>query len=214
MTKPCLIVDLDDTIFETNSIDLSVFRAPIELINRFALSINKPALSTHMLTDLQSVSFDLVAKKYNFPQKLEREFIQSIHSINVDLKIKPFPDYPFLKRLNCTKILVTTGFKELQNLKIKSLGIENDFEEIFIDDPTAKYRIFKKGIFASIINKYNLRPSETWVIGDNPASELQAAASMGLQCIQRLNPKFKKSNTASHYISSFEELKEILPQNF
>ena len=90
------------------------------------------------------------------------------------------------------------------------MGIENDFTEIFVDDPSEKNRIYKKGIFQKIIQKSKKLPNQIWVIGDNSESEIKAGNELGLRTIHRLKEGEGKSTKAEYGIHSFAELQKII----
>lgn len=203
-----LIVDLDDTIFPTSALDNSLFEKAISLVEEFSESKNSNSSLKDMLFDLRSYSFDVAAKKHQFPESLKREFILAIEGIEKNLDIVTYPDYSFLKALDYPKVLVTTGFEKFQRHKIQCLGIQSDFEKIYIDDPNSPQRIFKKGIFSKIIEERKLETQDVWVIGDNPQSELVAGKELGMNTVLRRN-KFEKNSSVDYEINSFKDIENL-----
>jgi putative hydrolase of the HAD superfamily len=123
--------------------------------------------------------------------------------------IKPFEDYSFVKNLNVDKFLVTAGYTKLQKSKIKQLGIEKDFKEIFISDP-AKTGGSKTEVFQLIINKYHYEPNEVLIIGDNPKAELTAAKELNLDTyLYDAEGKYSPA-LADYYGNNYSNLKEIV----
>lgn len=201
-----LILDLDNTIFPTNSIQFDHFLPAVEIVEKHLLQNFDKAKTRSIIELLWSVPFDTVSKKYNFPEKVNADFYKTIQTLDYDFEIKTYADYPFLRKLEERKILVTTGFEKLQLAKIRALEIRNDFEAVFVDDPSDSNRIFKKGIFENILKKENLQPSEVWVIGDNPNSEIAAAKVLGIRTIQVMRPEANFQPEGDFSIESFEEL--------
>lgn len=202
-----LILDLDDTIFETNSMDMSVFDPAQKVIEEYTIKSFGQRDSDNIINKIKQLPFDIVANKYNFPTEIRNRFYYIIQNTRYDLNISVFPDYSFLQEINCAKYLVTTGMINLQKAKIKALSIDADFQKIYIDNPFDKKRKFKKGIFQEIMQE--TASEEVWVIGDNPEAELLAGKELGLKTIQRLNNN-EKSMHADYEIKAFDELKMIL----
>ena len=114
-----------------------------------------------------------------------------------------------LKSLPCSRFLVTTSVASIQRKKIKALGIESDFIKIIINDPFEKNQS-KLTIFRELLKSYSLNPVHTYVIGDNPESEIAGGNALGMNTVQMLRPGVMQGTTAKHHISSFEELLPIL----
>ena len=205
-----LILDLDDTIFKTNSMKAEIFEPAVLLIQGYFEKEYGEEKASEVIEELWKFPFDSIAQKYHIPQNIQIDFFKTLDEIDYQLNISTFEDYPQLKQLKKRKILVTTGFKKLQQAKIKALKIEGDFEAIFIDDPREKDRAFKKGIFEKILAKEKLQPEEVWVIGDNPDSELKAGKALGMNTIQRLKRKDSKAKNADYTIETFKELEMII----
>ena len=104
---------------------------------------------------------------------------------------------------------MTTGFKPLQEAKIQALHLEEKFEQIHIDDILATDRIYKKGIFSKILSSAPYLPSDVYIIGDNPDSELKAGKELGCSTIQLAKFGQTKSVFADHYIHSYHDLDPI-----
>ena len=204
-----LIVDLDNTIFETSTIEMSQFKEARQLVEDYTLQHHGVELAHSIFDEMKHIAFDLIAKKYNFPNPLIQQFYQIIESGNYQLKIDTFPDYHYLLQYDYPKYLVTTGLPNLQNAKIEALGIREDFEQVHIDNPTDSNRVFKKGIFQQILA--HSQASQAVVIGDNPISELKAGKELGLVTVQRMYGKTQYSEYADYAINSFEDLNRILP---
>lgn len=206
-----LILDLDDTIFETKSMNPRIFDSAMAVIGNHYETYHSKAKSEEIINALWSYPIDIVFKKYNVEEVLINQFYQMVNEIDFrELEIKTFEDYKELKKLDARKTLVTTGLKELQYAKIKALGIENDFEGIFVDDPRVVPRRTKIDIFRQLLADTKLAPHQFWVIGDNPESEIKAGNELGMKTIQRTSKSKELSKLADYKIDSFEELEAIL----
>lgn len=203
-----LILDLDGTIFETKSMDMSIFDPARKIIEEFSIRTLGGEISNEIIEELKSYPFDIVANKYQFPNQLRQQFYKVIQGIDYDLAIKPYADYSALKQLNLEMYLVTTGISKLQKAKIEALKIASDFNDVFIDDPFEPRRKHKLGLFQEISESKD--PSQFWVIGDNPDSELKAGKDLGMNTVQRINQNQDRSKLSDYSIISFNELEEIL----
>ena len=205
-----LLLDLDNTIFETKSIAPTNFQPAIILVKNYLETVFEKNETQNIIEEMWEIPFDVVAKKHNIPRNIQKDFYQKIKTLDYDFEIKTYPDYPILQKINSPKILVTTGFEKLQTAKIKALQLQDDFEEIHIDDPAAKNRKFKKGIFQEILNQRNLAPQQVWVLGDNPKSEIIAGKELGMNTVQRMQSNHPKSDFSDYAIKDFSELGKIL----
>ena len=209
MDKTAIILDLDNTIFETRSINKNVFQ---DFFNHFARNL-KPLYSsteiTLILDDLWDKTWQEVLVKYNIPEKLLLDAFQILDKTEMNLNISTYTDYAYIKKIECPKFLVTTSLTSLQIAKIKALNIEGDFTKIVIND-TFKESKTKQDIFKELLLEYNLIPEFTYVIGDNAESEIKAGNSLNMLTIQILRPGVIKGNNARYYIESFKELEKIM----
>lgn len=206
-----LILDLDDTIFETKSMDSRIFNPAISILKEYYSTVNSDSELEEIVATLWSKPIDVVFLKYPVPETIVSDFFKEIEKIDSQkLNIIPFDDYKELIALPFRKVLVTTGIKELQMAKIKALGIEADFDFIYIDDPRLNPRQHKADIFKQLLNETNISPKDIWVIGDNPTSELKAGFELDFNTIQMAKFGQEKSEYAHYCISSFQELIPIL----
>ncbi len=206
-----IILDLDDTIFETKSMNPQIFDSAISIVKTYYQNTATEKIAAKVVNSLWSDPIDIAFKKYKTPTPVIENFFKALEEVDFQqLEIKPYDDYPEIKSLKHQKLLVTTGYTKLQNAKIKALQIASDFDRIYIDDPKSNPRIYKLGIFKQIMVETKKEAKDIWVIGDNPNSEIISGKKLGMRTIQRKTPKREKSEFADYLIESFEELKEII----
>jgi len=208
MTKT-IILDLDDTIFQTKSMDAKIFEPFFNHLTFKLKTTFDQQVIERIVNDLWQRPFDIVIKKYNIPFTTIAESIDLLENLDLNLKISTFQDYAFIKNIQTQKLLVTTGLTALQKAKIKALQIENDFDKIVIND-TLKETKTNQDIFYDLKLEFNLNPETTYVIGDNPESEIKAGNDLNFITIQILRDNVIKGDNAKHYINSFEELDLII----
>lgn len=205
-----LLFDLDDTIFETKSIDT---KAVAPLINGFKTALASfydETTCVNILQDLWKLPFDHLATKYSLPSSLLDTFTSLLKKTNFSFSVQPFEDFRLVAVRRERKILVTTGFGELQHAKIAALDISSLFEEIVVDDLVKRNRIYKKGIFTQILAKSKLKKSELLIIGDNPNSELKAGHELGIPTVQLAKFGQPRCEFATHCFQSYTELVNLL----
>lgn len=208
MSRPTLIFDLDDTLFETRSIDPSHVEPIIQSFIAHAGKFYSSNELERIIKDLWKLPFDSVANKYQFEESLQHQFTNAVNGHKYDLDINVFDDYHYIQEISHPKLLVTTGFRKLQLAKIEALGLETHFDQIFVDEIDSPERIYKKGIFCHILD--SSKSDEHFIIGDNPDSELKAGHQLGLTTIQVAKFGQPKSKYVNHYITHFQSLKEII----
>lgn len=211
MKKSTLILDLDYTIFQTNTIDRNVIDPFFENLLSNLKSLFDHKIIENIENDLWKDSWDVVIDRYNIPKEIFSKSVKILESLPLKLDISTYTDYHFIKNYSIDKFLVTTGLTSLQKAKIEALKIENDFKKIIINDRLIE-STSKLDIFRELIEIYNLIPEKTYVIGDNPHSEIQAGNILNLNTIQILRENVVRGDNAKYYINSFEELKNIIEQ--
>lgn len=206
-----IVLDLDDTIFATKTMNPRIFDSAISLIEQYFSSMDSEKKAQMVISDLWSKPIDHVLRTHCTPEAIIAKFYREISRIDYStLNIKPFSDYDEVRKLPTRKFLVTTGLSELQMAKISALGIESDFEAIYIDDPRLTPRNTKSKIFKKLLLETKKSPKDIWIIGDNPASEIRAGKELGMRTVQRKTEGIARSKLADFEIQNFKELRAII----
>ena len=217
--KKLLILDLDDTLFETGTIARNAVQSILDNFRRLVEGKFGSEQTDIIVQELWKFPFDHVAAKYGFDNNVVSEFAAAIENETLDFAINLYDDAHHLWDLDIEKILVTTGFPALQWAKIRSLQLQDRFSAIHIDDIMESPRRFKKGIFKEIVERRVSEPSGSgrvgdgrgvFVVGDNPASELKAGNELGFTTIQVAKLGQPKSGISDYYISDFIQLRSIV----
>jgi FMN phosphatase YigB (HAD superfamily) len=154
--------------------------------------------------------FDFVAAKYGFSNEMVSAGWNAFSQMEVETPMKGYPDLAVLRELTPDLYLVTSGFRRLQESKIKALAFESLFQGIFIDAVDEPDRKGKEGIFRSIMAAAGLLPEEVVVVGDNPDSEIEVGNRLGIRTVQILRPGVPRGEHATHHIVTLTELKTLL----
>jgi len=121
-----------------------------------------------------------------------------------------YGDLAVLAEIRAKLFLVTSGFRRLQESKVKALGIAHLFTEVHIDAIDESHPKGKLQAFEAIMKTHQLGPREVLVVGDNPESEIAAGNTLGMATIQTLRPGVLSSPAATHHIRTLGELKRFL----
>ncbi|HEY1046136.1 MAG TPA: HAD family hydrolase [Bacteroidia bacterium] len=204
-----IILDLDDTIFRTKSMDSKIFQPFFEFFTHQLKSIFEEQVIENINEDLWRFPWDHVIAKYSIPYEIVVSSIDVMNQLSFDLNIVPYSDYDFIETLPYPKYLVTTGLSALQKAKIEALKIGHGFDKIVINDTFLEAKS-KLDIFTELRMEFGLNPEHTYIIGDNPNSEIKAGNELNMVTIQILREGVTKGHNAQHYIHSFYELEQIM----
>jgi len=207
MNKKAIIYDLDNTVYPVPAIGEKLFKPVFGLI---AQSGEHHDDMDAIKKDMMKIPFRVVADKYNFSQELIEEGIKIQEDIEFTEPIETFADYSIIKTLPGNRFLVTTGFRKMQQSKIKQMGIEQDFTEIHIVDPTITS---KKEVFDEIMERYGYSPEDVLVVGDDPGSEIKAAKELNIETVLYDHSRLQDKKISDYYITSYTELKNIFTQH-
>ena len=203
MPKKAIIYDLDNTLYPVNAIGDKLFAPLFDLIAETGLHTdNLEAIKKETMR----TPFRLVAKEFGLSDELTQKAIDVQESLEYSQPIAAFEDYPEIKNIQAERFLVTTGFEKMQYSKIKHLGIENDFKEIHVVNPVLTS---KKEVFDSILKRYNYKPEDVLVVGDDPKSEIQAAKDLGIDTVLYNKFGWHDIKSATYAIDHFKDLKDI-----
>jgi len=192
-----VILDLDDTLYDCSGtlVKQAISRAVKKLIQE-GIYEDEGALSQKVEQLVQKTrtkkdAFRAICVEYNISEEKTNEFVDlAIKAYNSDdnnYEIEVFPEiFPLLNYLKekYKLYLVTDGSEVRQRMKIRKLGIEGYFEEIYIMNipDCSKNNFFKKIL---IDNEFS--PEEVVVIGDKVSSEIREGNSLGMHTVQFLH---------------------------
>ena len=202
MKKKAVIFDLDNTLYSVDTIGEELFSVLFKLFECDGF------LNTELKNikrDIMQKPFQTVAAQYSFSKTLLEKCITHLELLTYGGILSAFDDYKHVKKIKADKFLVTTGFTKLQQSKIKSLGIINDFKEIHIVDITKHYTT-KKDIFANIILRHKYNIEDALVVGDDVDSEIKEAQQLGIEVLLYNKKGAQEINNSTKTISDFSEL--------
>jgi HAD superfamily hydrolase (TIGR01549 family) len=152
-------------------------------------------------------AFDWVATRHGFTPAMRDAGWDAFRQIEVRDPMRGYGDLDVLPLLGDRRFLVTSGFRRLQESKIRSLGIAEYFEVVIVDAIDEAERRGKERIFADLIADALLEQADTLVVGDNAESELAAAKRLGLERAQILRPGVVPAPDVSVRVADLHELR-------
>ncbi|KOS06195.1 haloacid dehalogenase [Flavobacterium akiainvivens] len=199
-----IIYDLDNTIFPVPAIGNVLFGPVFDLIAQTGQHNHDMEAIKYAI---MRTPFRLVAQRHGFSQELTQAGINLQETLEYHQPIAPFEDYPLTHSLPGERFLVTTGFDKMQRSKIRQLGIEGEFKEIHVVNPTLSS---KKEVFAGILERYGYAPNEVLVIGDDPESEIAAAKALNIATVLYDPAGNFSPNEATYHIKHYSQLAAIV----
>jgi FMN phosphatase YigB (HAD superfamily) len=155
-------------------------------------------------------AFDVVASRNAFSREMLDAGVKAAAQAEVTTPLQGYPDLGALRGLPVMLFLVTSGFRRLQESKISALCIAQLFAEVHVDAIDEENRKGKRRIFEEILTTHHLAPTDVLVVGDNPASEIEAGNQLGITTVQILRPGVTRGDNAAYYIDELAELALLL----
>ena len=144
--------------------------------------------------DCWRYGFDKVVKEHGFSEEMRDAGWRAFARVEVRVPMQGYGDLHVLPQLGDRRFLVTSGFRRLQESKVRALGIAHWFEEVVIDALDEPGRRGKERVFAELLARHRLQPADVIVVGDDPDSELTAALNLGLRPVQTVRPGIQPAN--------------------
>ncbi len=179
-----IIFDLDDTLYDcSGTLVLKSRKRAAKIISSVINCSEKEALELQLkLEEKLGPKTDIyreIANLYNLSEKFYKEVSSVVNALDIK-DITLFPDVTDsiskMKRDGYKLILVTAGDRDLQEKKIKALGLERAFDEIIITDNLSG----KEKCFKEVLIKYCLKPEQVFCVGDKIKDEIEVGKNMGM----------------------------------
>jgi FMN phosphatase YigB (HAD superfamily) len=204
-----IIFDLDSCLAPANEVGDELFTpafAAIRTANRGELPEDRLRAA---FQDCWRFPFDFIADKYGFTPAMREAGFGAFQEVEVREPMQGYGDLAALRGFHVPLFLVTSGFRRLQESKIRALGIAHFFTGIHIDAIDEGKPQGKQAAFEAILRMHRLPPQEVLVVGDNPDSEIAVGNRLGMTTVQILRPGVPRSEMASHHIKGLEEIRRL-----
>lgn len=181
--------DLDDTLLDTTGLLVpQASQAAFQILIDAGLSLDLKACEEMRLSLIKTISHKDVFKKLavdhgnSTTQAAVESANKAFYHPRLPEKLDLLPGA--LENLNIlskkyTLYLVTAGFQDAQEAKVKSLGIAHFFKKIFVVNSLKSEK--KYTAFKMIVDDENLKPEELLCIGNSLSSEIKDARQLGAQ---------------------------------
>lgn len=206
------VFDLDNTLYDATTIPDDVLAPAVAAVR--AANVGPDAVPDDVLDaairSARRLGFLHVAERHRLPPSLRAAWRDAYRDLVVDAPLQLYPDVrPALERLDLIKVLLTTGFRGMQESKIAALDVARLFHAIYIDALDGGAGPGKQRLLQEILDTYRCRPTEVLVIGDSPENEIAAGNALGAVTVQILRPGIVFSDTATYHLTTLEELPRL-----
>jgi len=205
-----IIFDLDSCLSAADEPGQEFFAPAFDAIKRFTEGSHTSQVLEQAFADMWRLPFDFVARKYNFTPSMLSAGWERLAQLEVTTPMHGYGDLDALKDLPAQLFLVTSGFRRLQNSKIRALGIAPIFAALHVDAIDEPGHRGKQKLFEEILRAHQLQPHEVLIVGDNHDSEIAAGVRLGIRTVQTLRPGVPRSLVATHHIKTLHELRPLL----
>jgi FMN phosphatase YigB (HAD superfamily) len=152
-----IIFDLDNCLSPAVEVGARLFEPAFEAIRRANRGTLTDAELKEAFSDCWRHPLDFVATRHRFSKEMLDAGWDVFAQIGVEVPMRGYPDLDVLAELPVQRFLVTSGFRRLQESKVRALGIEHLFAEIYIDAIDEPDRQGKPRIFETILDRHELR---------------------------------------------------------
>ena len=209
MTK-ALIFDLDNCLAPAKEVGEELYEPAFDAIRQANHATLSDAVLEQAFAETWRHPLDWVAARYGFSEAMLAAGWQKFKAMEVSDPMDGYDDLAILAELPAQRFLVTSGFRRLQESKVKALKLAPLFTALYVDAIDEPGRLGKRGLFEQILADYGLAPTEVLIIGDNADSEIEAGNQLGIRTVQIMRPAVPRGSNATYYIHSLGELKELL----
>jgi len=206
------VFDLDNTLYDATTIPSEVLAPAIAAVRRANAGPDGiPAEQLEAaLESARRLGFLPVAEHHRIPASVRTAWWEAYRGLVVTTPLSLYPDVrPALAALDLTKVLLTTGFRAMQESKIEALDIAGLFAAIYID-ALDQGGPGKQRLLEEIFDAYRCRGPEVLVVGDSAENEIAAGNALGAVTVQMLRPGIVFSDAAQYHLTTLAELPRLL----
>ena len=183
------VFDLDYTLFDPRTLPAGLFSEVESHVREVANGqVSAPVLDA-ALADAWCLPFDRVVAHYRLPQAVSTAWQRAAAAVEVVERLSPYPDVvAVLRELPLERFLLTTGFRRLQESKVRQLGLASLFVASYVDALDPPGPVGKRILLERLLAEHRLTASQVVVVGDRADDELSAARALGMVAVQILRP--------------------------
>jgi HAD superfamily hydrolase (TIGR01549 family) len=204
------IFDLDNCLAAASEVGEPLYAPAFEAIRSANHGFVTEETLRLALDDCWRHPLDWVAARHGFSEAMLAAGWKVFATLEVTQPLHGYGDLAILQELPVRRFLVTSGFRRLQESKIRALGLARWFVAIRVDAIDEPGRKGKQGLFEQILQAHQLKPAEVLVVGDNPESEIEVGNRLGMRTVQTMRPGVARATQATDHIHSLAGLKGLL----
>ncbi len=196
MERPTLILDADDTLWETNVFYEEAIDAFVERMEREGFTpeearevfsqveherVPETGYSPWEFARSMAVAYRRLCERHGLeprPEVAEEAEAIGRRVVRYPIRLRDgvAEALPELRR-RCRLLVLTKGDPEVQRDKIRRSGLAPYFDAVHVvpeKDPE---------VLRDLVQRYGLDPRQTWVVGDSPRSDINPALEVGLGAV-------------------------------
>ena len=205
-----IVFDLDSCISAADEPGRQLFAPVFAAIQASNQGSHSESSLASAFTDMWRLPFDFVADRHAFTRAMKDAGWRALLDVEVTTPMHGYGDIDVLRELKVRRFLVTSGFRHLQESKIRALNIASLFTEIVVDAIDGANARGKLAIIQDLMRRHVLTAARMLVVGDNADSELAAGRKLGIRTVQTLRPGVPRDPQSTHHIANFHELPALL----
>jgi len=205
-----LIFDLDNCLAPARAVGEDLYEPAFAAIREANGGVLSAERLEEALADIWRHPLDWVAERHGFSAAMRDAAWRVFAEMEVTQPMDGYGDLDAIAELTVLRFLVTSGFRRLQESKIRALNLAPLFTEMQVDAIDEAGRLGKQGLFEGITLKYHLSATEVMVVGDSADSEIAAGKRLGMTTVQTLRPGVPRAANADHHVASLLELGELM----
>lgn len=205
-----VIFDLDNCLAPATEVGRALYGPAFEAMRHASHGAIPERVLLQAFDDCWWHPLDWVAARHGFTEPMLAAGWRIFAELEASQPMRGYGDLGILGELELPLFLVTSGFRRLQESKIRMLGLAQWFQAIYVDAIDAPERKGKRGCFQQILLDHLLLPFEVAVVGDNPESEIAVGNELGMVTVQLLRPGVRRSTTATHHVGDLAEFRDWL----
>ncbi|TWB43316.1 HAD family hydrolase [Nitrospirillum pindoramense] len=205
-----IIFDLDNCLAPADGIGVERMRPVFDAIT----AANDDTLSSSALAaafaDIWRHPLDWVSRTHGFSPAMHQAAWTATAAMEVTGAMVDYGDLRLLGELDLPLYLVTSGFRRLQESKVRALGLSRYLRGVHIDAIDEAGHPGKAGLFQGLLADTGVPAAQALVVGDNPDSEIAAGNSLGMPTAQILRPGVVWSADARFHIRDLRDLTQLV----
>ena len=210
--KRAVILDLDNCLAAADEVGRHLLEPAFDAIREASGGTLSGEALSEAFSDCWRHPLDRVAARHGFSPAMLAAGWKALSTIEVTTPMHGYGDLAELATLAALGVrlfLVTSGFRRLQESKIRALVLAPLFTATFVDAIDEPERKGKLGLFRLILERYRLAPGDVLVVGDSPESEIAAGNQLGIDTVQILRPGVPRTSAATFHVGSLAELRYL-----